>query len=147
MRTGLRKRLASVLILFVVVWPLVHFALCKTFDINPWKFYGFAMYTVPMRQIELSYVGFTNGEPERINPYRNENVKDEANRFYRNVWILGKLYPPHLLADQLLDEFPQYEEILVVEGVYRINRETKLMDLYQRQYRYSRPDESNRPSE
>ncbi len=139
MSTALRKRVASAFILFVAVWPLVHYGLCRTFDINPWKFNGFAMYTVPVRQIELVYVGIGNGREERIEPFEHPALAKEAKRFQQGVWTLGRLYPPHLLANMIFDEFPQYDEVLVVTGVYRINRETKLMDLDQRHYRYTRP--------
>jgi len=43
-----KKRLVLVLLGIVLLWPLVHRALVAEYGLNPWKFFGFAMYCVPV---------------------------------------------------------------------------------------------------
>lgn len=49
-----KRRIVFVLLLAFALWPLVHHALVRSLDLNPWKYGGWAMYTVPVISPEIA---------------------------------------------------------------------------------------------
>ena len=45
-----KRRFAGVALLAFAVWPLVQYSLTQRYRLDPWKFMGWAMYTVPKFQ-------------------------------------------------------------------------------------------------
>ena len=66
-----RRALALFVVLFAL-WPGVHFGLVQSFGLNPWNWFGWAMYTQPVERIQarafspsgaaLSYEGLSAEE-------------------------------------------------------------------------------------
>ena len=47
MNLELKRRLTAFFILAFALWPAVHYGLVLRFDVDPWKLFGWAMYSVP----------------------------------------------------------------------------------------------------
>ena len=44
-----KQRLAGILLVVLGLWPLAHFFVVRALDLNPWNWFGWAMYTTPPR--------------------------------------------------------------------------------------------------
>ena len=56
------------LLALVAAWPVAHYAWVQTQGVSPWKFFGWAMYTVPRFQASFEFRSLDGG-PEGILRY------------------------------------------------------------------------------
>jgi hypothetical protein len=48
----IKRRIMASLVLALAIWPACHFFVVGTFGLNPWNWFGWAMYTQPSLRIE-----------------------------------------------------------------------------------------------
>lgn len=92
------KLCAAGFIAALLVWPAVHKFLTKKYDLDPWKFSGWAMYaTPPQRASVFVYAEFRDGEEQEISGLFADRVAKFAHRVRR----FGSLANTALLARQI----------------------------------------------
>lgn len=101
------------------VWPALHFVLCQAFDLHPWKFAGWAMYTQPAPQTRVSVSrGPRSGMLSQAYLMGSIPGGAEAYNVYtatRELW--GRLAPaPTHLAKLVLGQFPDLKLIWITVG-------------------------------
>ncbi len=66
MLTDKKKRTLAGFLTALILWPALHFWLAKTVDINPWRFAGWAMYSVSrQREVRMALWRCDAGTPAR----------------------------------------------------------------------------------
>ncbi len=90
-----KRRIVWLGLVVLALWPPLHHAIFRRFDLSPWKGFGWAMYCVPPRVINTSPV------PER------RAIYDAAGEFGRRRAEFGTLVKPKELADVILELYPQ----------------------------------------
>ena len=96
MTPAFKRRVIAVAVLAVAVWPPLHHGLARHYDFDPWRFFGWAMYSTPNPTVEvgLAQPSARGMQPIPIGPELQELLSDYAHR--RSIW--GDLLPPHGLA-------------------------------------------------
>lgn len=95
-----RRRLVGALLAVFAVWPLVHYELVARYELDPWKFAGWAMYLRPtfLPRVEV----FELREGTRVKTpligRRLEAAGREAERMRREALYWGALADPEPLA-------------------------------------------------
>ena len=51
----LKKKIYVAIAVLLFVWPVCQHALVRTHAINPWRFFGWAMYAVPSPTLRISH--------------------------------------------------------------------------------------------
>ena len=104
----------AVLIVFAI-WPLVHFALVQTYDLDPWRFGGWAMYCEPRLDVSAGGGLVVDGETilvdGRLLP---PEVQAALSDFLPRRRALGRLLPPDEAGRLLLALTPEVDEVVIV---------------------------------
>ena len=108
------------MLVVVTVWPAVHIALVRIYDVNPWKLAGWGMYSAPQLPVRVEITALT---PDEIGRYELRSVQPafepELERFLVGRRNLGRLVEPDALARALLEHYPAIDgvEIRVVRTI------------------------------
>lgn len=111
-----RLRLVAALLLAFAIWPLCHYGLVQRFRMNPWKFGGWAMYTLHVFRPHIQV--FALDEGTRTELFLTETKLREAAaardllESQSREW--GLLAPPDDLGQILREELEPSEGIEVV---------------------------------
>ena len=132
-------RLATALLVAVMVWPGVQHVLARSLELDPWAFFGFAMYSVPNLRVNVRAAGLEadGGEPDwnaiPVSSYRLLNDYAEARARY------GLLLPPDGLAEALFERQPEISALLIRVRRWQISPETSRLEAVDRDAVYRRP--------
>lgn len=134
-----RKQRAVIgMLLVVAFWPLVHRALVARYDLNPWKFFGFAMYCVPTLEPQIRLHVDYGGRIEALDPsprhFARVRFEIEAFKHDRGIW--GDLATPDRIAQALFDVLTRVEglEVEVIDPYFDL--ETSRIAVRRPRYRY-----------
>jgi hypothetical protein len=114
-----RTLVRSALIAFTI-WPALHIALVKLYDVNPWKLAGWGMYSAPQLPSLVEVTGLT---PDSVGRYPLRTIQPELAPVLDDFLLLrrhlGRVIEPADFARALLDYYPAIDgvEIVVVEPV------------------------------
>ncbi len=116
-----KKRIVFVWLVLFAAWPLCHHALVRRFEINPWKFFGWSMYCVPVGRISVHLFpvegggpaprSWAAGQPAEVTEAMSDFLND------RRVW--GLLLKPDQLSEVIFESAPDLQgyRITVLETV------------------------------
>lgn len=117
-RLEVKRRLVIGALAVVTMWPLAHRALVAWFALNPWKFYGWAMFCIPNPRTFAALYEFDGDRPIPLRPGRLRAEDERAVREYAAQWqMLGRLTPRSsiaAIAHRLLDEDPHLQRVGVI---------------------------------
>jgi hypothetical protein len=109
----------------MAVWPLFQYAASVYWETNPWKFFGWAMYTVPPPQVQMGMGEIHGGQ---IDWDRRREVPrpllEEGFRFLDRRTAYGRLHAPDELAGMALAAFPETEGVAIRVRSLVLNRES-----------------------
>jgi hypothetical protein len=133
-----KRRWVLALLLFIAVWPLAHRALVASFQVDPWRLGGWAMYCTPKLRVEVSLVPERQGQPVELE--LPAELRDSANRFAARRAVLGRFVRPTLLAREALDRL-DIESVVVTIQRDRLDPDTKRIVGTREYLRYSLDEE------
>ena len=122
----MKRRIISIVLVALALWPLAHFALVLRFGVDPWKLFGWAMYSVPgamktVRVIELSRDG---GAREVTRAVQGEAVWRTVSRYRVLRQSLGSLVGAEATARRILELRPDWEGVALPVLSLTLDRET-----------------------
>ena len=126
-------------LMLLTVWPLVHIALVKSYDVNPWKFAGWGMYSAPQLFPSIRGYGQASAEGPRdelrgLPPQLQPMLAD----FLRLRRGLRKLVKPDAIGRELLRLYP-VPQVVTIEVVQpKLNRKTAMIEETVEVYVYRR---------
>ena len=94
--TTAKRRIVLALLVVLALWPPVQHALVQRYGLNPWKFFGFAMYAQPRIIPIVDVYVFDEGGRRRPLLRPDEQRAVETFQLRREVW--GELEAPDELA-------------------------------------------------
>ena len=111
----LKRRLACAWLALFAIWPLLHHALVRGYDVDPWKFAGWSMYArVTLPPVVKLYEFRAPAHLERLDPGRLPPRSRAAyERFARGRRVYGTLASPDELGSLYLEERPEAERLEV----------------------------------
>jgi len=112
MNGAARRRSMAGIVVCVALWPAVHAALVAHFGTDPWELFGWSMYTVPQRRIQIGVEVERDGakDPLRAMGAARRRVQD----FARRRTALGRLASTEPLARAILAEDPSIDAVVIV---------------------------------
>ncbi len=127
-----------------MIWPGVQHLLVRNLDLDPWAFFGFAMYSVPNLRVNVRAAGLPTGgegdaaaEPDwnavPVSSYRLLNDYAEARAYY------GSLLPPDDLAAELFERHAELPALLIRIRRWQIAPESSRLEPVDRDHVYRRP--------
>jgi hypothetical protein len=110
-----KQRLVVAALGLLAVWPLAHRALVARYDIDPWRFFGWAMYCAPKLPATVSLVAIEGGErvPVAVRSLSPDDRRAiHSLRRHRALW--GTLASPARAGRVLLAARPRAAAVEVV---------------------------------
>ncbi len=134
-----KRRIVVGVVLAHALWPLAHFALTTSFELNPWKFFGWAMYaSVPVAvTLELDPIARGPGEQAREHAW-SPVVRKTGDVFTRERKLWGRLIAPDALASAALAERPGIAGVSIRVGRIALDPASAHMVETDRVYYYRR---------
>ena len=131
MTISTKRKIVRIGLVAVAVWPLIHPAVIRMTGISPWKLFGWAMYTVPARQVGIRVISLESGQPLPVGTPRLQTPEFLAaqNDFLDRRRALGRWQRPDRLALVLLDMFPDEPDVEIVVEQAVVDRSSALMIL------------------
>ena len=105
--TPFKKRIYWTLAILLLVWPWVQFGMVQQYHINPWRFFGWAMYAMPSPGIRIAAV---DGKGQRID-LTQQPLRGISDAFSAKRMHYGDLFEPHDLADAILVAYPKMRSV------------------------------------
>lgn len=105
----IKNRIALTLTVLFVAWPFAHRVFAEYYHINPWKYFGWAMYLVPAPAANVDIYGKFDGQLLKLQ--RTTELKPIIDNFLRNLANRGKLARPDELARFLFANQNSPEEL------------------------------------
>jgi len=138
-----RQRLALVALAFLVAWPPVQHAFVRSFDMDPWAFFGFAMYSSPNLRLNVRAASIEPG-PDSVPDWNAipAGVRDEVHAFALRRSRFGELLPPDALAEAIFASAPELPGVVVRVRRWVLERESARIAFRDRDYRYAPPADS-----
>jgi len=138
--TVAKQRAVALLVAALALWPLVHFALTRAYGIDPWKYFGWAMYaTPPPSRSEVAVVVRSgSGDLTLSRAQLSGKSRLELERFQDRRARWGSLATPRLLATRLFDEHLDVRSITVVVTTPRLSPRDGYVYANAQQYEYLR---------
>ncbi|MGH0030210.1 MAG: hypothetical protein ACQGVC_10495 [Myxococcota bacterium] len=106
-----RNAVVAFLVAFAI-WPAVHRVLVATWDVNPWKLAGWAMYARPHFPGRL-VLRLNEGGQERLLRELSPREQALAADFVERRYSAGRLASPDALAEALLARHPRADFVVV----------------------------------
>jgi len=126
-------------LLAFTLWPVVHIALVKVYDVNPWKLAGWGMYSAPQLQPHMRVFGLT---PDDVGVYELSTAPAEVvpvlDDFLERRRVLRNLVRPDDVAGALLDAYSAIDGVRLVVVQPTLNRRTGMIEGVETAYDYSR---------
>ena len=122
-----KRQVVCMALVVLAIWPLVHHVAVRRFDLDPWKLFGWSMYTVPPRRVRAFPVSL---EDDRLlgvaglPPHHARLVKSAYDDFsqLRRQW--GEFVTPDEFARSLFVAYPEVDRLAIYVQHIRVDRST-----------------------
>jgi hypothetical protein len=137
----MRRRILGAILVAAAVWPLFLRAAVRRFDVNPWKFGGFAMYTTPTPPILVALLRAVPGGFRALDPRTlPAPVRAQLDRFQMERHALGTLREPDDVARAVLAAQPELPGLVVMVQRMKLDPATARMTSRRDRYVYDRAE-------
>lgn len=119
-----KRELVALFVVIFAVWPLIQFGAVLQYGVDPWKLFGFGMYSVPGPQKGVQIAGQSaDGTLTPINPQTFSDRERVAKlEFFEGRRALGKLQSPSEWAQVMLAERPEFEAAVLAIVELKLDR-------------------------
>ncbi len=140
MTLAAKQRLVVAVLAVLAAWPLAHRALVTRYDLDPWRFFGWAMYCTPKLPADVSLFTIENGVRipvsfDDLTPAQRRSV--DALRARRVLW--GTLASPSRAGAAVLAARPNADVAEVVVSKWYLDPTTATIATHDERYQFTRP--------
>ena len=141
-----KKRSVIAALVLLTIWPMAHHVIVRTLDLNPWKWFGWSMYTVPpqrVRAFPYSLDDHRRLDPSRLPRLEAQRLMQAYNDFSLLRLEFGPRVEPDGFARALLAAFPEVNGVSIYIqrlGVDRATATVVELSLTDPPYTYRRDD-------
>lgn len=139
MTLAAKQRLVVSVLAVLAVWPLAHRVLVWRYDLDPWRFFGWAMYCTPKLPAEVHLFAIEDGArvPVELGSLtRAQRRAVHALRRRRSLW--GTLASPARAGAALLAARPGASAVEVEVKKWFLDPATATIDTHVEAYRFQR---------
>ena len=139
MSLAVKRNLVAALLSLMVAWLPVHRWLVVRYEVNPWKFAGWAMYVAPPPVVEIEFLR-TDGDRLSPLPFRETSPKhrDAVVKFLLRRGHAGNLVRPDGLVAEIFAVVPEADQLAIVVTHTVLDPETAMLVRKRFGYRYER---------
>lgn len=143
MSLAIKRRVALAILAFSTIWPAAHYFVVERFNLNPWNWFGWAMYTQPSERI-LAYPFSPDGKPissqlSSLTKYQQDSIMAAYRPWSLNHLELGDFDDPDEFAYAILDAFKTWDSVRIEVVRYGLERESaSIQKRSTKSYEYSR---------
>lgn len=137
MRRDTRERLIAILTTLVLAWPVAHLALVAGARVDPWEFFGWAMYSQPPARVQIRVDVERDGEAGPLRAMAG--LRDAQVRFAQARSRLGTLASPDAFVRQVFASDASIDAVELVMRRVRLDRETAILVADDETLRFERP--------
>jgi hypothetical protein len=121
-----KRRLVGLFLVAFALWPAVQHGLVRVYDVDPWRLFGWAMYTVPGPMKTLRVVEISRDGRFAALDFRRYDEADRAavERFRIRRQSLGRLAGGDALARELLERHPDWEGVALPVLTLSLDRQS-----------------------
>ena len=121
--------IAAGLLALVGTWPFVHRVLTSRYDLNPWEFFGWAMYATPRPTVVVSVLAPRGGKwqeiPQGVFPPPLAEIKVGYEIRRRQI---GKFQTPDPLAAAVFVQWPSLERVAIRSRRFVLDRRSGIFE-------------------
>jgi hypothetical protein len=123
-----RRAVGTFLVLFAL-WPIAQYELTRRYGTDPWKLFGWAMYSVPGPMKTVRIVAMTEGGNMRRLDFRSYSPAEQAavDAFRERSRALGHLASSEPLARAMLELNPDFEGVVIATLAMHLDPATGLL--------------------
>lgn len=134
-----KQRLVVAALAVLAAWPPAHRALVWRYDLDPWRFFGWAMYCTPKLPAEVALFAIENGQ--RVPVELRSLSREQRRAIYslrrrRSVW--GTLASPARAGAALRAARPQADAVEVVVSKWYLDPTTASIATRAETHRFER---------
>jgi hypothetical protein len=132
----IKKRIYITVAVLLMAWPLCQHFLVRTYGVNPWRFFGWAMYAMPAPTLRIDtwFTDVPQSPPFQTHPEYQQALKAFSER--RAHW--GGLEQPQELADILFKLEPKGHELHIRVATVTLGTSTSMLVEKTQTYRFER---------
>jgi hypothetical protein len=134
-----KRRLVAAVLLALAAWPLAHRVLVWRYDVDPWRFFGWAMYCTPKLPAEVHLFAYEHGDRVAVplsSLTRAQRRAVSGLRRRRALW--GTLASPAAAAQALLAARPSADAVEVVVEKWYLDPATASIAVHVEPHRFER---------
>lgn len=132
----MRKQCVAGIVVVLALWPAVHLFLAVRYEIDPWEFMGWGMYSLPSPQVHARMEALVDGRPLIVRP-RDETLARLAS-FATARTRFGRFASVEALGRDLLALEPQMQGVVVILRRWTLDRESATFDFQEERFRFER---------
>lgn len=140
MTLAAKRRLVIGCLAALAVWPLVHRVLVVRYELDPWRFFGWAMYCTPKMPVRVHLFTIDGGRRERVDIgtlARRQRQAVYALQRRRMVW--GRLASPDRVGTALRAAYPEADAVEVEIERWALDPGSATIVARLTRYRYEQP--------
>ena len=131
MMFALKKRVAVVLLVLISAWPIAHHVIVGHYGLNPWKWFGWSMYTVPPKYMHVYTNSGATGQRlpfDTLSSEWRQRLLASYKEFGDIHLELGRWVTPDDFARVLFECYPNEERIDIVVKRHGLDHDTAMIE-------------------
>jgi hypothetical protein len=141
-----KKKIVIAVLCVSFAWPIAHYATVRSLGLNPWNWWGWAMYTMPAPRVKARTVSLETGrdfDPRKATRENARRIQLAYLDYSGKQMELGALHEPEDFARTLLLAYPNESGVRI--EVWRVVLDPKSGMVEERKdegwvYEYRRQD-------
>lgn len=124
----MKRRLVGGFLVLFALWPLVQHVLVRTWDVDPWRLFGWAMYCVPgpMKTVRVVQISRDGRFAVRDTRGYDAELQSLVDRYRIRRQSIGRLASGDALARFVLERYPDWEGVALPVLTLSLDPETAL---------------------
>lgn len=131
-----RRRAMLAIIVFVLLWPVAHASLVARHGLDPWEFFGWAMYSLPAARVQVRVEVERDGETRPLRAMGE--MRRRVRSFARRRTALGAFAPTESLAREIFAEDATIDAVIIVTREITLDPESSLLVGHDTKHRHER---------
>jgi hypothetical protein len=132
----MKKQIIAAVVLVLAIWPAGHLFLASRYQIDPWEFLGWGMYSLPSRQVHVRIEQLIDGRPVIVRP--SDATLARLGEFSKARTRFGRFASIDALGAEILALEPQMRGVVVVVRRWELDPRTAHFDFQEERHAFER---------
>ncbi len=137
MSARVRRTMMAGFVLLVLFWPLVHLRLVEQAGVDPWEFFGWAMYSKPAARVQVRVEVEREGQTKPLRAMGEMRLRVQA--FARARTALGSFASPAELLEAVFESDETIDAVVIVLRDVQLDLDSAYLVGEEEPQRFERP--------